>query len=553
MEIFLLQDSKDIAYFQSIKNHKNIFILPLSLSGLVKCEINNFKYLNPQNFYLDKFHKKNLLMSEKFEKNIVFSPKIKKYTKEEILVYLKFRFNSVIFLKDLLGLINKKKKIKKIFIPNKNYEEHQIDTFFLNEIFDFYLKSYKIEKVKISTRNKTKKNKIKGNYIYSIENKINKNKKNILLNDLGYNLKRILYLKKFKNINLYFFNESKLGKLKWFLMKILKIYPINFTKVYLKNKNINYFANVKENFLGRDFHRLFFVLLKKFNLHFNDYERKGRAVKDFFYKNKFDLIIINSVRGISRLIVENRGTKQKLLNIPHGTVSENYNKYDKIYKNNIARSVISQKADYVMAQSQISKKFFLSQNYKKKQILLGNLIFSEAKQTDKNFILYAVTTKQFFNMHFLGVDMFYEFYENLKFLNKISKLSNLKIVVKLHPSESYNLPDLSKIFKNIYFSNLSLDKLLKKSLVTLSFSSTVIEDSLNSRVPVILFDRWNRYKHFKVGKYRGKKFPIFYVNNKNKLLNCINEIIKTSKFEFEDIIFLKNFKKNIKQNISNLI
>jgi hypothetical protein len=553
MEIFLLQDSKDIAYFESIKNNKNIFILPLSLSGLVKCEIKNYRYLNPQNFYSGKFHKKNLLMSEKFEKNIVFSSKIKKYTKEEILVYLKFRFNSIIFLKDLLSSINKKKKIKKIFLPNKNYEEHQIDTFFLNEIFDFYLKNYKIEKVSIFKSNKIEKINCNGNYGYSIKNKIDKNKKNILLNDLGYNLKRILYLKKFKNINLYFFNEGKSGKLKWFLMKILKIYPINLTKVYLKNKNINYFANVKKDFLGRDFHRLFFILLKKFNLYFNDYERRGRAVKNFFYKNKFDLIIINSVRGISRLIDENRGTKQKLLNIPHGTVSENYNKYDKIYKNNIAKSVVSQKADYVMAQSQISKKFFLSQNYKKKQILLGNLIFSEAKQTDKDFILYAVTTKQFFNMHFLGVDMFYEFYENLKFLNKISKLYNLKVVVKLHPSESYNLPDLSKIFKNINFSNLSLDKLLKKSSVTLSFSSTVIEDSLNSRVPVILFDRWNRYKHFEVSKYRGKKFPIFYINNKNKLLNCINQIMKTSKFEFEDIIFLKNFKKNIKQNISNLI
>ena len=122
MEIFLLQDSKDIAYFESIKKNKNIFILPLSLSGLVKCEIKNYKYLNPQNFYSGKFHKKNLLMSEKFEKNIVFSPKVKKYTKEEILVYLKFRFNSIIFLKDLLSSINKKKKIKKIFLPDKNYE-----------------------------------------------------------------------------------------------------------------------------------------------------------------------------------------------------------------------------------------------------------------------------------------------------------------------------------------------------------------------------------------------------------------------------------------------
>ena len=149
--------------------------------------------------------------------------------------------------------------------------------------------------------------------------------------------------------------------------------------------------------------------------------------------------------------------------------------------------------------------------------------------------------------------MFYEFYENLKYLNKISKSTDLKIVVKLHPSVSDNLVDLSKLFKNIYFSNLALDKLLKNSLVTLSYSSTVIEDSINSKVPVILFDRWNRYKHFNVNKYKGKKFPIFYINNKNKLLNCIKNINNIPKFEFEKKIFNKNFKKNIKQNISDLI
>ena len=156
-------------------------------------------------------------------------------------------------------------------------------------------------------------------------------------------------------------------------------------------------------------------------------------------------------------------------------------------------------------------------------------------------------------MHFLGVDMYYEFYENLKFLNKISQSINLKIVVKLHPSVSNNLDDLSKIFRNIYFSNLSLDKLLQKSLATLSFSSTVIEDSLNSRVPVILFDRWNRYKHYDVKKFQQKNFPLFYVNNKKILTHCIKKIQNESNFKFHQAIFCKSYKENIKENISKLI
>ena len=54
--------------------------------------------------------------------------------------------------------------------------------------------------------------------------------------------------------------------------------------------------------------------------------------------------------------------KQKLLNIPHGTVAKDFNRYDKIYKKNIANSVVSPKADFVMAQSRISENFFLNKN-----------------------------------------------------------------------------------------------------------------------------------------------------------------------------------------------
>ena len=42
-------------------------------------------------------------------------------------------------------------------------------------------------------------------------------------------------------------------------------------------------------------------------------------------------------------------------------------------------------------------------------------------------------------------------------------------------------------------------------MVTISFSSTIIEDSLYSGVPVILFDRWNRYQHCNAEKNPSKK------------------------------------------------
>ena len=88
----------------------------------------------------------------------------------------------------------------------------------------------------------------------------------------------------------------------------------------------------------------------------------------------------------------------------------------------------------------IAKKFFLQQKnkFKKNFIDTGNLIFCESmsrkKKEKKIKILFAVTLKKFFNIQFLGVEMYYEFLDNLKFLNRIAKKNNLDIYVKLHPA-----------------------------------------------------------------------------------------------------------------------
>ena len=91
------------------------------------------------------------------------------------------------------------------------------------------------------------------------------------------------------------------------------------------------------------------------------------------------------------------------------------------------------------------------------------------------------------------------------------------------------------------------------SFATLSFSSTVIEDSLNSKVPVILFDRWKRYRHCKIPKSKDSKVPLFYVNKKENLFSCIKKIIVTDKFNFNSCIFANGYKENIKENILKLI
>ena len=82
----------------------------------------------------------------------------------------------------------------------------------------------------------------------------------------------------------------------------------------------------------------------------------------------------------------------------------------------------------------------------------------------------------------------------------------------------------------------------------------MIEDSINSKTPVILFDQWERYVHCKSEKdFSKKNEPIYYVNNEKSLKSCIETIEASKKINFNKVIFDKTVNQNIKSIFSDLI
>ena len=146
--------------------------------------------------------------------------------------------------------------------------------------------------------------------------------------------------------------------------------------------------------------------------------------------------------------------------------------------------------------------------------------------------------------------MYYEFLDNLDLLNKLAQRYHLDFLIKPHPSEDRCIDDLEKVFTNLKFTKKRISRVLKNVFVTISFSSTVIEDSLCSNVPVILLDRWKRYKHCKSEEnVKKKNSAVYYVNNENDLVECLNTIKNSQDISFNDYIF----PGSVKNNISNLI
>ena len=161
-------------------------------------------------------------------------------------------------------------------------------------------------------------------------------------------------------------------------------------------------------------------------------------------------------------------------------------------------------------------------------------------------ILFAGTLKNFESIQLCGVEMYYEFIDNLFFLEKFSTKHNYEILIKLHPSTYDQIEMLKKIFTKLEFSKKKISSTFKNVLATISFSSTVIEDSLNSKCPVILLDRWKRYKHCDAEENSTTKdSAIYYVNDEDNLAKCLQTIKLSNNINFEKYVPSSNYRKNI--------
>ena len=375
------------------------------------------------------------------------------------------------------------------------------------------------------------------------------------MNNVGYNFLRIAFLLIKKNYHILVPTFDKINFLKKIVFKMLKIffiefqtYPTGKNKVlklpeiehtYKKN-NLSQILNFrKEQEIGN--------LIKLIN--------QSNGIDDLFDKANIKFVFTNVTRGIHGYYIDKSKEKKiPSVCIPHGTLSGHFNKYDKIYKNIIAEPIYINQCKFFAVQSKIAKNFIKSNNFGNEAIDTGNLIFSESKSESKNKILFAVTLKDFANFQYFGVEMYYEFLDNLKLFNNIAKKHNLNFLIKPHPSVNHCFQDLKNTFKNLEFSKKKIDKVLKEVFVTISYSSTVIEDSLYSKKPVILFDRWKRYKHCNSEEDVMKKnSAIYYVDNENKLIDCIDTIRNSTDTKFNNYIFEGSSKKNINNLINKLL
>ena len=557
VKICIAETIKDIiTIYKSKDTNSETICLPLNLETFLYCKNNNIKFLDPINFIKNEFHKNILVEGEKFVNSIVFNTQISKTLTLEIKSLLRHRFYSVLFIYELFQNIKKKYDIDYIMISKNNFKNHGYHSSLIDDISTNLLNDITLKK--FENNEKDIENSICS---YKIDTIIKKNKKNILFNSIGYNFKRIILSKIFNfKYNFYTFNDGQKKKINLFKKIIFKMLKINILNFNIDQNNLKRFSFIKSinyNFMDKKIEKTIFLLSNKLESFFLDFYYKNIAINNFLKLNNFSLILVNNVKNIGGFITEYKNDKVRCPSvcIPHGIISEKFDNYDEIYKKIIASAVFSGSSDYFAIQSKIAEKSLNTHSFEGKKIITGNILFSENYIKNKKKprqILFAVTIKQFTNLQFLGVEMYYEFIKNLEILSKLSSEKKIRVIVKIHPSERKCINSLKKQFKKLIFTNDKIDKLFKICSATVSYSSSVIEDSLHNRVPVILFDQWKRYVQCK-SKNNSDNKALYYTNNYNELSNAIDKILVNQEFDFDEFIYKTYSKENINKKVLELI
>lgn len=524
-------------------------ILPLSIDTKIHLYQNNFSnILSTNTFFKNKDHKFCLYFINKFRKLLrikisELKTELNKYESFSIwfsniiiFKYLNNTFFKFIVIRNLL----RNQNYQKIIFVNLQNNELLNHISKINKNFTFINTEIKKEKIyKFEIKKLIKKVNNIFLKVYSFFENIDITDK-VLISSINYNF---LNLKTKKKI--IYISEDNLNFLSLIKLKFKSNISVKFISVSSEKNKRNYFIEFFKDFYSENlkFKILIDFLLQNKNLiddevfkiekKFFNFKKITNNKKPFMYISPFSL-------GISGIICDYLNSiNVNSLCIPHGTCkSKPSNYFEYLYNREIAEGILINNFKYIAAQSSYSKKACDFYNYNSKKLLTGPICFLKKNDNNslnhKNF-LYASTFKSPNNFKFYGVETYDEYLETLFDLINFFSKSDYNLIIQPHPTliSNINFSSLRSYLniksENIIINKNSFQKNFEISNVIISYSSTVLEESLLSYKPIIIYDKWKRYNHFS-DIYKNGKFDLNYyqdINNldrdiKNIYLNSIN-------------------------------
>jgi CDP-glycerol glycerophosphotransferase (TagB/SpsB family) len=580
MKLFFANKISEINLLKLRKKKKfKIFAANPKIQAFLKK--NNIKFINTLNFFYSLEHRKSIQYTDYICKKVFKITKIKEnHLFYNTFFYFRFYISTIIYSHLIIRNIKRIYKNNIYVSQNGNWIKYNISL--KDIIFAFEEKNEKKNYIKriISLIF------ISFNYLYLYFILRKKNKIVINSNDYNLGLKINNLYKKNKNLSIISVNSSLSSFFS--LKKINK----NYYSFFLRNISIFKYKNInKLNYLKVLNQNMVKICLKKFNIKIdNDLQKmfchniliklesfldKDCFIK-FFLKNikKIKLIISqHSLDTASSLYNYAKLQKIKTLCISHGTYSYTKNKFANLEWKVHSKTMINNNNDFILSNSKIMTDFinkseigikndqiikidpFLFSTNQKKKISLSqiNIIKKNLKiEKNKKIILHAGSPKLGRCVVYETID---EYIANIKKILFEIKNSNYFLIISFRPYKNldyFTFKELLPPYSNYCISsNISINELIQLSDIIMSFSSTVIEESLYLNKPVILFDPNKIYNHYDNDYLNKFKFfnKKLYVDSKKKLLNKFNQASNLNgKINFSNKIYYP--KKNLLKELN---
>ncbi|MDD5356011.1 MAG: hypothetical protein PHY56_05715 [Candidatus Omnitrophica bacterium] len=253
------------------------------------------------------------------------------------------------------------------------------------------------------------------------------------------------------------------------------------------------------------------------------------------------------------------------LSISHGTHVAPNNEFEKIENYHLGTGVILNTFKNVAVQTPWANKFLDYYKDERPRLVSGPLLYAEVKKETRDkkrkeilgiqdkhrIIIHATTQKLRTGMRFHITETLDEYISGLAdIVNAVNDLGDVFFILRPHPacdlSEKDFYMSLPRCNRFKIINKGSFGDVLSAGDLLISYSSTCIEEALQNRIPVILFDKWKRYNHFNIKETTQAdafdRQPAYYLTNPQLLAKGISgilDIFNTNPLQDRDLMDYK--------------
>jgi hypothetical protein len=245
-----------------------------------------------------------------------------------------------------------------------------------------------------------------------------------------------------------------------------------------------------------------------------------------------------------------RGKGIPSIMIPHGSFTPVQDEHSKKEWAENARGIVNTPYGYLALQTPLIEKFLEDIPVKSRPVMTGPLIFGRENRAgedveglrkkyalpDEKIILHAGTPKHRKSQRLLNYETLDEYVDGIaSLIRAVDRIDGARLIIRYRVIDGLGIEDLKSILpkseKFSIASGGSFSDYLSIADLLVSYSSSTMEEALQNDIPVLLYNKYDRYQHLKgleLSKISGNLRPaaVYNVNSEGDLLFALEWILK---------------------------